>query len=101
MNPFNDLPPEMQRQLTQLSLSGVVGAFVGAVFFPERSWQRALFRGVASTMSAIFLGGGFAHLILSVLDIGEYAYLASGFLMGTSAELFVRKIQSRVARAET
>lgn len=87
---------ELGSQIQLLGLSGVVGAVFRGAFSQESALHRRVIQGIAGAASAIFLGGLVAHLINSILDVGAYAYLASGFIMGSGGELAVKAIQDRV-----
>jgi hypothetical protein len=87
---------EIGSQVQLLTISGVAGAFFRAVMAPEQEWRRRTVQGIAGAASAIFLGGLTAHIFNAFLDVGPYAYLASGFIMGSGGELAVKAIQDRI-----
>lgn len=85
-------------QLAMLAVSGVGGAYFRAVVYPEPDWKKRVAQGMAGAISAIFLGGIFAHMIDAVLKAGLYSYMAAGFLMGTGGEVAVASIQKRLLK---
>lgn len=87
---------EIGSQLQLLIISGAAGAVFRAVLAPEAELKRRVVQGVSGALSAVFLGGLAAHLINAVLDVGVYAYLAGGFIMGSGGELTVKAIQDRI-----
>ena len=83
-------------QLQLLALSGGAGAAFRAAFAPRQEWKRRVVQGLAGAVSAVFLGGACAGFINAMVDVGPYAYLGAGFIMGTGGETAVRAIQDRV-----
>lgn len=89
---WNDLGAQIQL----LTISGLAGAVFRTAFAPEAEWRRRIVQGLAGAASAIFLGGLAAGLVNSVMDVGAYAYLAAGFIMGSGGEFAVKAIQERI-----
>lgn len=83
-------------QLVLLAISGAGGAYVRAVFVPEERWARRVVQGVAGALSAIFLGGAIAQIVSNFVDVPFYAYLASGFIMGSAGEFGVKFVQEKI-----
>lgn len=79
-----------------LAISGVAGSIFRAMFAPKGEIKRRIIQGFAGALSAIFLGGAMAHVINAITDTGIYAYLASGFIMGTGGEVAVKAAQERL-----
>lgn len=91
---------DVKQQISVLALSGVAGAFFRAVIAPEKEVLRRIVQGVAGAISAIFLGGIVGYMIDKGLDAGVYAYLASGFIMGSGGEVAVKKLQDKILGRE-
>ena len=83
-------------QLQLLALSGVAGGAFRAAFPPKQEWKRRVVQGLLGAVSAVFLGGACAGFINAMVDVGPYAYLGAGFIMGTGGETAVRAIQDKV-----
>lgn len=95
-NSLHRVLSEFGSQFQLLAISGVAGALFRSAFAPESELRRRVIQGIAGAMSAIFLGGLVAGAFNSFLDVGAYAYLASGFIMGSGGELVVKAIQDRL-----
>lgn len=89
---------EIGDQIQLLIISGVAGAFFRALIAPEKEIKKRLVQGMAGALSAVFLGGFFAEVLKTFYDTGVYGYLASGFIMGSAGEVFVKTIQERFSR---
>lgn len=89
---------EIGTQLQLLAIAGVAGAMFRAAFAPEQEWKRRVVQGVFGAVSAVFLGGLLAGVIDNFVDAGPYAYLGSGFIMGSGGEMAVRALQNRIFR---
>jgi hypothetical protein len=87
---------ELLAQLQLLGAAGMAGAFFRAVLAPEGEWRRRIVQGLAGALSAIFLGGVLAGTINALVNVGPYAYLGAGFLMGSGGELAVKAIQDKL-----
>ena len=83
-------------QLQLLAISGVAGGVFRAAFAPKQRWKRRVVQGLFGAVSAVFLGGVLAGIIAAFIDVGPYAYLGAGFIMGTGGEAAVRAIQNRL-----
>lgn len=83
-------------QLQLLALSGGAGAAFRAAFAPRQEWKRRVIQGCAGALSAVFLGGIAAGIINALIEVGPYAYLGAGFLMGSGGEMAVRAVQNKV-----
>jgi hypothetical protein len=87
--------PDIWSQLQLLAISGVAGGAFRAAFAPKQEWRRRVVQGLAGAMAAVFLGGAAAGFINHIVDVGPYAYLGAGFLMGSGGEMAVRAIQNK------
>lgn len=83
-------------QLQLLAISGVAGGLFRAAFAPKERWKRRLVQGLFGAVSAIFLGGVVAGIIGAFIDVGPYAYLCAGFIMGSGGEAAVRALQNKL-----
>jgi len=83
-------------QLQLLAVSGVAGGIFRAVFAPRQQWRRAIVQFFAGAVAAVFLGGAAAGLINAIVDVGPYALLAAGFLVGSGGEAAVRALQNKL-----
>lgn len=83
-------------QLQLLALSGIAGGAFRAAFAPKQEWKRRVVQGLLGAVSAVFLGGIVAGIINAFVDVGPYAYLGAGFIMGSGGEMAVRALQDRL-----
>ena len=87
MLPFDLIPSglrEVYDTIVTLAVAGISGAYFRAVVSPEPNWRRRILQGIAGAASSICLGGAVAYFILTVFsEMGVFAYLASGFIMGS------------------
>lgn len=88
--------PDIWSQLQLLALSGIAGGVFRAAFAPKQEWKRRVVQGLAGATAAVFLGGAAAGFINHIVDVGPYAYLGAGFLMGSGGEMAVRALQDKV-----
>ena len=79
-----------------LGLAGAAGAVFRALFAPEGEIKRRIVQGLAGALSAVFLGGVLAHLVMPFVAHEVYAYLASGFIMGSGGEIAVKAMQEKL-----
>ncbi len=88
-------------KLMLLGLAGIGGAFWRAAIAPEKEWKRRCAQGIAGALSAVFLGGVLATLLMQVFPAGgDWVWLASGFLMGSGGEVAVRAMQNKLLGAQ-
>lgn len=85
----------VKEQLAVLLMSGAGGAFVQAIFAPEKLWKRRVVQAFAGAVSAFFLGGVLGHLIDALTSAGIQSYSAGGFLMGFGGIAAVRSMQDK------
>lgn len=90
---------EIGEQVQLLALSGGAGAVFRTLISPEKRIARRVVQGVAGALSALFLGGVLASIIDAIVHAGAYAYLASGFIMGSGGEMAVKALQDRLLGA--
>jgi len=97
-NDMNDhgVPADLWSQLQLLAVSGVAGGVFRAAFAPKERWKRRVVQGLFGAVAAVFLGGVLAGVITAFIDVGPYAYLGAGFIMGSGGEAAVRAIQNRL-----
>ena len=83
-------------QLQILAISGIAGGIFRAVFAPKERWGRRMVQLLFGAISAVFLGGIVAGIIAAFIDVGPYAYLGAGFIMGSGGEAAVRALQNKL-----
>jgi|GEM_PF-2904068 len=86
-------------QMVLLGISGAAGAFARAAWSPEINARRRVAQGLSGALSAVFLGGLLASLIsrhVTEPEAQAFVILASGFLLGVSGELGVKKLQDKL-----
>lgn len=88
----------VREQLILLAMSGLAGAVFRALLAPQEAWKLRVAQGLGGALSAIFLGGFAAQITDSIVDVGPYAWLAWGFIMGTGGEVAVKYIQDKLMK---
>ncbi len=83
-------------QLQLLAVSGIAGGAFRAAFAPKQEWKRRVVQGLFGAVAAVFLGGIVAGIINAFVDVGAYAYLGAGFIMGSGGEMAVRALQDKL-----
>lgn len=84
-------------EIRALLAGGIFGSVVRVILNPDRAWQRWLVQVFVGVTAAVFLGQVVGHLIIAMIgkDGATAAYSAAGFLIGTTAEKSIEKLQKK------
>ncbi len=91
---------DVQDQLAMLAIAGLAGAYVKAAMFPHPRWRERLRQGMASAISAVFLGGLMGTIVAEFVGHDVYAFLAAGFLTAWSGKDAIVWVQSVVFKKQ-
>lgn len=95
----------LTNEVRALMASGFSGALIRTCLRPEKSWKAWLTQMGAGLLSAIFIGQIVGHLLSHLIEStmnfspGDSVFYATGYIIGTEAERFIRILQNRAAAA--
>lgn len=79
-----------------LAISGLAGSIFRTMLPLKGKLKDELSKVLVAPLAAIFFGSALARFINVVTDTGIYAYVASGFIVGTGGEVAVKAARGKL-----